>query len=174
MTTSIPAPTPAPDTHLVESTDDGNPFARAIVGAVVAGLASAIAALQNGYGIEPAEWVAIIISFLVAGGAVWAIPTKREGVGRYGKAITAALVTALGVLGTGLADDGYLNQTEWLMAITALLSALLVASTPEIPAGVVTAPGVVTPPGVTTGPYPHPPSPNFPTGPTGPTTPAVG
>lgn len=133
MTISDPVPVPPPGaTEVVEATDKGNPVARAIVGAVVAGLLAAIAALNNGDGIVPAEWIAIVVTFLVTGGAVWGIPTVPEGVRRYGKAITAAIATALGVLGTGLADDGYLNQSEWLMALTALLSALLVSQTPEV------------------------------------------
>jgi hypothetical protein len=152
MTSPVPAPTTPPATHLVEAKADGNPIARAIVGAVIAGLATAIVALNNGNGIELAEWLAIIITFLVAGAAVWAVPTLRDGIGVYGKAITAALVTALGVLATGLADDGNLNTVEWLTALTALLSALAVSQTPEVTGNDAPLP---------------------PTGTTGPTTPAV-
>jgi hypothetical protein len=130
MTLDTPSSS-TPETHLVEAKDSGNPIARAIVGAVVAGLSAVIVALENGHGIEAAEWIAIAITTLVTLSVVWAVPTLRTVLGGQGKAITAAVLTALGVLGTGLADDGSLSSTEWLTALTALLSALLVSQTPE-------------------------------------------
>ena len=145
MSSTVPTTPSPPELPLAETKAVGNPIARAVVGAVIAGLSAALVALNNGYGIEPAEWVAIIITFLVAGAAVWAVPTLRDGVGVYGKAITAAVVTALGVLGTGLADDGNLNQIEWLTALTALLSGLAVSQVPETTGEV----------------YPHPPAPGI-------------
>ena len=50
-------------------------IAKAIAGALVAGLTSLHAALDDG-GIVPQEWLAAVIAALVALGVVWAVPNS--------------------------------------------------------------------------------------------------
>ena len=78
------------------------PYAKALNGTVVAGIAAAVTALEDGT-ITPAEWTAIA---------------------------AATLVAALGVLGTGLADSN-LTTTELLLTASALLNGLVVSQTPN-------------------------------------------
>jgi hypothetical protein len=52
------------------------PYAKAIVGALIACLASVQQALDKDGHITSNEWVAIVIATLVAGGAVFAIPNR--------------------------------------------------------------------------------------------------
>ena len=51
------------------------PYAKAVIGALIAGLTAIGTALTDG-GISPAEWVAAAIAFLVALGGVYAIPNS--------------------------------------------------------------------------------------------------
>jgi cytochrome b len=50
-------------------------YAKALVGALVAGLTAVQAGLDNG-GISANEWVGVAIATLTALGLVWAIPNK--------------------------------------------------------------------------------------------------
>ena len=105
------------------------PYAKALNGTVVAGIAAAVTALEDGT-ITPAEWTAIAAATLVAALAIFYVPNTHTGLTAYGKAITAALVAALGVLGTGLADSN-LTTTELLLTASALLNGLVVSQTPN-------------------------------------------
>ena len=51
------------------------PYGKAITGAVVAGLSVLLAAAGQ---LDPKDYLAAAIAFLVAGGAVWAIPNTSE------------------------------------------------------------------------------------------------
>ncbi|MFW6598108.1 hypothetical protein ACQBAU_16380 [Propionibacteriaceae bacterium Y2011] len=105
-------------------------YAKAIAGAVVAGLTAATTALADGT-ITLVEWMVIAGAFLAAAAAVWAVPTLPEGVARYGKIATSALIALAGSLGTGLAD-GALSSQEIITAVIALLvGSGLVASVPN-------------------------------------------
>jgi hypothetical protein len=106
---------------------------KAIIAAAVAAAGSVTAALQNGH-IELLEWVAIAVSFLVALAAVWAVPNLPDGIKRYGKAITAALIAGLGAAGTALLN-GVISPDEWVVIIVALLTGSgLVYIAPDAPA----------------------------------------
>lgn len=52
-------------------------YAKAIVGAVVAGLGVLQQALDDGH-VTGNEWLAVTVATLVALGAVWAIPNRPE------------------------------------------------------------------------------------------------
>jgi hypothetical protein len=47
-------------------------YAKAIVGALVAGLTALLPVLDGG--VTAAEWVTAVVAFLVALGVVWAVP----------------------------------------------------------------------------------------------------
>lgn len=94
-------------------------YAKAVTGAVVAGLTSALAALDDGT-VTPPEWAGIIATVLVAAGAVWAVPNLNAGVARYGKAITGGLVAGLGAAGVAL-TDGAITAAEWVIIALAVL-----------------------------------------------------
>jgi hypothetical protein len=49
-------------------------YAKAVVGALLAGLASLQAALPDG--VTGEEWVAVAVATLAALGAVWAVPNR--------------------------------------------------------------------------------------------------
>ena len=51
------------------------PYAKAAIASVVAGLGSIATALDDN-SISAQEWVTTVIAFLVALGAVWAVPNK--------------------------------------------------------------------------------------------------
>lgn len=51
------------------------PYAKALVAALVAGLTALGTALADG-NVEPVEWTGVIVAFLVALGAVFAVPNK--------------------------------------------------------------------------------------------------
>ena len=52
------------------------PYAKALIGALIAGLTAIGTALTDG-GVSPAEWVAAAVAFLVALGGVYAIPNAE-------------------------------------------------------------------------------------------------
>lgn len=106
---------------------------KAILAAAVASSGAIITALQNGR-ISWEEWVAIVISFLVALGAVWAIPNLPDGVRAYGKAVTAGLIAALGALGTAMLN-GVVSPDEIVVIVAALITGSgLVYIAPNAPA----------------------------------------
>lgn len=47
-------------------------YAKAVVGALVAGLTALLPSLDGG--VTAAEWVTAVVAFLVALGVVWAVP----------------------------------------------------------------------------------------------------
>lgn len=49
-------------------------YAKAVVGALVAGLTALLPALDAG--VNAAEWVTAAVAFLVALGVVWAVPNR--------------------------------------------------------------------------------------------------
>ena len=51
-------------------------YAKAIVGALLAGLAAYSAALSDGT-VSRGEWVAVAVALVGALGAVWAVPNKQ-------------------------------------------------------------------------------------------------
>ncbi len=52
-------------------------YAKAIVGAVVAGLTALLPVMEDG--VSAAEWVTALVAFLVALGVVWAVPNAPSG-----------------------------------------------------------------------------------------------
>ncbi|OYO16649.1 hypothetical protein CGZ93_17975 [Enemella dayhoffiae] len=96
-------------------------YAKAIVGAVLAGLAATVTALDDGTITGP-EWLTITITVLVGLGAVWAIPNAPRWVAGYGKAAASGLVAALGSLATAWPDG--ITQAEAITAAIALLTNL--------------------------------------------------
>jgi hypothetical protein len=50
-------------------------YAKAVVGALVAGLTALSAALSDGQ-VTEAEWVGIAAATLIAAGAVWGVPNR--------------------------------------------------------------------------------------------------
>lgn len=54
------------------------PYAKALVGGIVSGLAAASVALADGV-VTPVEWIAIGLSFIVGTGFVYATPNKPAG-----------------------------------------------------------------------------------------------
>ena len=55
-------------------------YAKAIVGALVAGLTALLPGI--GDGVSAAEWVTAVVAFLVALGVVWAVPNAPSGESR--------------------------------------------------------------------------------------------
>lgn len=51
------------------------PYAKAIIGALVAFLTAIITALEDD-GISAAEWVTAVVALLIAGGAIFSVPNK--------------------------------------------------------------------------------------------------
>lgn len=54
------------------------PYAKAVTGAVVAGLAALLPAVEDGNGVSAGEWIATVIAFLVGLGAVYAVPNRTR------------------------------------------------------------------------------------------------
>lgn len=52
------------------------PYAKALIGAVVAGLGALSVALEDG-SISSQEWISIVAAFLVALGAIFAVPNAQ-------------------------------------------------------------------------------------------------
>jgi hypothetical protein len=106
-------------------------YAKAIVGAVLAGGMAVITALEAGR-VEGVEWATVAGTLLLALGAVFAVPNMPDGVRRYGKAIVGGLVAAVGAAGTALVGGWPFSPDEWLAIVVALVSGLgLVAVTPN-------------------------------------------
>lgn len=106
------------------------PYAKAIQGTIGAGIAAAITALQDG-NIEGWEWAGIVGAVLVAAAAIYSVENVPDGVRRYAKAITAALVAAVAVVGTALADGQGITGLEILGVALALLNGFSVATVPN-------------------------------------------
>lgn len=105
-------------------------YAKAISGAVSAGFAAAVSALADG-NITAQEWTGIAVTFLIAAGAVYAVPNFPSAARSYAKAITAGLVGGFGSLGIALTDGG-VSSAEWLtIAIAVLVGAGLVGAVPN-------------------------------------------
>ena len=51
------------------------PYAKAIIGALIAFLTAIVTALDSG-GISAAEWVTAVVALLIAGGAIFSVPNK--------------------------------------------------------------------------------------------------
>lgn len=51
-------------------------YAKAVVGALVAGVGALVAALDDDV-VTRAEWATVALAFLVALGAIWAVPNAR-------------------------------------------------------------------------------------------------
>ena len=98
-------------------------YAKALAAAAVAGLGAYSTAIQDGSGLSASEVVGLIITVLVAAGAVWAVPNIPDGVRVYGKMFVGAIVAGLGTLGTGF-TDGSLSQVEVISAVVAFIVAL--------------------------------------------------
>lgn len=94
-------------------------YAKAIVGAAMAAATTAISALADG-SITGGEWATILVSFLVAVGAIWYVPNTPESVRKYGKAITSALVAGAGSAVIAFTDGGGVSTTEWITILIAL------------------------------------------------------
>lgn len=110
-------------------------IAKAIIAAAVSAASAAVTALQNGH-IDVQEWVVIALAAIVGLGAVWAVPNLPDGIKRYGKAITAALIAGLSAYATAATTGGWVpTANEWIVIVIALLSgAGLVAAAPNAPA----------------------------------------
>ncbi len=110
-------------------------IAKAIIAAAVSAASAAVTALQNGH-IDIQEWIVIALAFVVGLGAVWAVPNLPDGIKRYGKAITAALIAGLSAYATAATTGGWVPTTdEWVVIVIALLSgAGLVYTAPNAPA----------------------------------------
>lgn len=52
------------------------PYAKSIVAALIAGLASLTQALDADNHVSASEWIAVVMATLVAGGAVFAVPNR--------------------------------------------------------------------------------------------------
>lgn len=105
-------------------------YTKAIAAAVVAAGTAAVTALQDGV-VQPIEWATIAGAFLVALGAVWAIPNVPESVRIYGKAITSGLVSLVGGIGTAYLDS-VITPDEWVTVGIAFITGLgLVAIAPN-------------------------------------------
>lgn len=115
MSTVVTSPTPTGSERL-------GLYGKAFSGAVVAGLGAYSTALGDGPAglqhVTPAEWIAIVLSFLASFGVVWAIPQTPAVFAKYGKLIFAGIAAAGSSLITGLLD-GSLSQTEIITAIIA-------------------------------------------------------
>jgi hypothetical protein len=119
-------------------------YARAIAAAAVAGLTAAITALNDGV-INGGEWIAIIITIVVALGAVYAV--AGGGVQRTMKVVTAAIVAGLGAVATAWTTHHGFDFTgnEWISIALAVLLALgVVGATPPHP--VISVPAPTVPP----------------------------
>ncbi|MGH3503874.1 MAG: hypothetical protein ACRDQA_23710 [Nocardioidaceae bacterium] len=114
-------------------------YAKAGAGVVVAGLGATVTALDDGLITGP-EWVGIVVTVLVALGAVWAVPNLPGRVRRYAKAITAGLIAGLGSIATSL-TGGSVDAAASLTAVGALIvGAGLTGVAPNAPASVATTP----------------------------------
>lgn len=105
-------------------------WAKSVVGAVSAGLSAALVALQDGH-IEQFEWIGIALAAVVALAAVKGVSNAASGPLYFAKAILAAVIAALGALGTALADGQGITPNEWIIVFLAVLSALPVAITSD-------------------------------------------
>ena len=97
-------------------------WAKALNGTVIATLATVVTALQNGQ-IERAEWFAIGGTLLATFLAVGFVKNAQRGVMRYVKTILGGVLAFIGALATGGAV-GDISQSQWIVAIMALLTAL--------------------------------------------------
>lgn len=94
-------------------------YAKAVGGAVIAGLSAVVAALADGH-IDPLEWATVAGAVLVGLGAVWVIPEFPVSVGKYLKAITSGLVSGLASF-SAIAINGHLpTQQEWITIAVAV------------------------------------------------------
>jgi hypothetical protein len=55
------------------------PYAKAVAGAVVAGLTALLPAIQDGNGVSAAEWIVVAIAVLGGLGIVYAVPNRPAG-----------------------------------------------------------------------------------------------
>lgn len=98
-------------------------YAKAVVAAAITALTTAQTALNDDGHITNIEWIAVAVSFVVALGAVRAIPNLPSGVARYGKAITAGIVAGLGSVAAALTDGGGITTQEWVAVVLAIVAA---------------------------------------------------
>lgn len=105
------------------------PYSKAVNGTALALLGALVVALTDNR-VEPWEWVSIAATTLTASGAIWVV---RNGgaLGDYGKAITAVVVTALGVLGTAVSDGSGVTLVEGLAVLIAFLNGFVVSNSPN-------------------------------------------
>jgi len=105
-------------------------YAKAILGAIGAGLTATITALSDG-NISTFEWTVIAGAVLAGLGFVWLVPNTPEPVRKYGKMIVAALIAVAGGVGAAVVDGSGVSQAEWLGVAVALLSGLGVYVAPN-------------------------------------------
>lgn len=53
-----------------------SPYAKSVIAALIAGLASWQQALDADNHVSASEWLSVVMAFLVAGGAVFAVPNR--------------------------------------------------------------------------------------------------
>lgn len=94
-------------------------YAKAIGGAVIAGLSAAVAALTDGH-IDMLEWVTVASSVLAGLVAVWAVPEFPVSIAKYLKGITSGLISGLASF-SAFAVNGHLpTQQEWITIAVAV------------------------------------------------------
>lgn len=111
-------------------------IAKAVVGALVAGVAPYTAALlptsQLGGQVSLGEWLTVVVAVLVASAAVWRADNVRWF--KYAKATTAAVVTFLGPLVIVFLSGGAPTQTDVLNALVQVVIAFgVVSQVPNAP-----------------------------------------
>jgi hypothetical protein len=93
-------------------------YAKALAGAAVAGLTAAITGLADG-SLSGYEWTVVAGAVLVALAGIFTADNVKWF--KYAKAVTAALIAAVGALGVALLDGGGVSSAELLGLLVALL-----------------------------------------------------
>jgi hypothetical protein len=94
-------------------------YAKAVAGAVVAGLTAAVTALADG-SLTGYEWTVIVGAVLVSLAGIFTADNVKWF--KTAKAVTAALIAGVAALGVALLDGGGVSSGELLGLVIALLS----------------------------------------------------